>query len=88
MSISSYTPVQMTVQEAFEIQAKQVKHWFDCIKDAEQQKAFLLSVEEANRVAAPANWRQVPRGCALEGLYFLAIGKTKEDHQRHCASMD
>ena len=82
----------LTLAEGQAIQDKQVKHYRESLvarygEDAAKKFDELVAAENAKKPHPVSGW-EITRGAGIERLYFLAQGKTEEDHGKYLATMD
>jgi len=77
----------LSVDEAYAIQTRQLNH-YKAQLPADKQAGFVEAVDKAQSAKFVRSHREVVRGGEIERLYYLAMGKTEEDHRKFCASLD
>lgn len=78
----------LTVEDAWQIQHRQVQHYLELLETDAQRAAFLAAVERLNADRIIETGWDVPRGVEIERLYFHAKGRTNAEHAAFCASLD
>lgn len=79
----------LTVDEGRTIALNQLDHYERMLTTQEQRVTFRASYASlVLRSPEPKTGYDVPRGVDIERLYFLASGRTEQDHNEYLSSLD
>ena len=80
---------EFTVERGREIALEQLDYYEKKLETQDQRVNFRAAYASlVLRLPQPKTGKDVPRGGTIERLYFLASGRTEQDHRDFLASLD